>query len=182
MTEPTAREQGKEVVVNRTGNVLIYVGTIMMCLGFPAKLSDKTALGLGVGGVFVLLLGIYMSLGKGARQTVRNKAKQAGGAVGGKVRTAGVAVGTAVGNRVNHAVTSGLERLASSQPVPQTGAADLPAARLHALRDARIPAYVSPAPLTGQNVVGAAYTGGGVANPLLLGQGAAGGQQLRGHF
>ena len=52
----------KRSLVRRIGPVLIYVGTIMMCLGFPAKVSHSTALGLGVGGIFVLLVGIYMSL------------------------------------------------------------------------------------------------------------------------
>ena len=67
--------------VNRLGNVLIYVGTIMLCLGFPATLSHGTALGLGVGGVFVLLLGIYMSLPKPSSKGLGNVRRVVGGGV-----------------------------------------------------------------------------------------------------
>lgn len=152
----TDREVGREYAVNRTGNVLIYIGTIMMCLGFPAKLSDNTALGLGVGGVFVLLLGIYMSLGKGARQTVRSKVSKAGGAVGGAV--GGAAAG--VGRRFNQAVTSGFERLATSQPqsVPQKNVGELPQTTLTNLRSGGV-AGVAPDLLTAQNV-------GAAMNPM----------------
>ena len=61
--------------VNRMGNVMIYIGTIMMCLGFPLKVGHTTTLALGVVGILLLLLGTYYSLSK--RNMIR---KNLGGA------------------------------------------------------------------------------------------------------